>query len=96
MTEQVPEPLFSYENGMILVLHKVAVAQRCITKALAVGVIDSEIYQAILELRAAANQLEQSRKRYLYALADIATCKSCGATLSVSFGHNCPGMGVAQ
>jgi hypothetical protein len=64
MTDQVPEPLFSFENGIILVLYKVATAQQKLTKALAVGLEESKIVQAILDLDSASRQLRSYYEQY--------------------------------
>lgn len=58
------------ESGVILQLHKVAEAARRLTSILAVGYMDSHATAAIVELRAAANFLEQTQKRYLDRMAE--------------------------
>lgn len=53
--------LLRAENRLILQLHRVADAQRRMTKALAVGWCDSELRGAAADLVAAGNEVERIR-----------------------------------
>lgn len=59
--EQPSPALLDAENRLILQLHRVAMAQQRMTKALAVGWTDSEIRGAAADLIAAGNAVEQIR-----------------------------------
>lgn len=59
------------ESGVILQLHKVAEAAHRLTKILAVGYMDTHATAAVVELRSAANFLEQTQKRYLDRMAEV-------------------------
>lgn len=70
--ERQARALESYENGMILALHRIAGANMRIAKSLAVGCTDSEIVGAILDLRNAASNLESSRLQYSKSMQSLA------------------------
>jgi hypothetical protein len=67
--EQPSQALIDAENGLILQLHRVAMAQQRMTKALAVGWSDSEIRGASADLIAAGNEVERIRVRLNQAKA---------------------------